>query len=220
MWSREGSGQYCVTSALMALEAWSHQRIEAGEDFNNVLADVLGPPGSPAAYLLIAVDLLLSHWPKSQEAAIPFLACPDLLCIDRQRNVRDSFNSPDIFGLKALEKEPAGTVNRDSLKSRPSRQLMLDYLLGQYAVNGPDKLRETLITLLRHVSKQLGPPNEQSTLGDPEFMVIHALNLINPDNWKEVSITLKDGSSQIVLQYVSPAEENKHLESRRHHVTD
>ena len=213
MWSREGSGQYCVTSALMALEAWCHQRIGAGEDFNKVLADVLGPPGSPAAYLLIAADLLLSHWPKSQEAAIPFLACPDLLCIDRQRSVHDNMKYPDIFGLKALEKEPAGTVNRDSLKSRPSRKLMLDYLLGQYAICEPAEFREKLGNMLRRVSKELGPPNEQSTLGDPKFMVIHALNLINPDNWKEVSITLKDGSSQIVLQYVSPTEENKHLES-------
>ena len=44
-WSRDGPGHYCVTSALMALEAWGHRRIEAGEPFDKVLADVLGPAG-------------------------------------------------------------------------------------------------------------------------------------------------------------------------------
>ncbi len=73
-WSREmGSSTAVVTSALMALEAWAHRLIDAGEPFDRVLADVLGPANAPAAYLLVAVDLLLSHWPKSRAAAIPFL---------------------------------------------------------------------------------------------------------------------------------------------------
>ena len=93
-WSREGTGPYCVTSALMALEAWAHRRIEKGEAVDSVLTDVLGPPGSPAAYLLVAVDLLLSHWPKSREASVPFLACPELLCIDRQRKFHDNIKIP------------------------------------------------------------------------------------------------------------------------------
>ena len=50
----------CLTSALMALEAWAHHRIEAEEDFEAVFADILGPPGSPAAYLLVAADLILA----------------------------------------------------------------------------------------------------------------------------------------------------------------
>ena len=31
-WSRNAQGAYCVTSALMALEAWGHRRIDDGED--------------------------------------------------------------------------------------------------------------------------------------------------------------------------------------------
>jgi hypothetical protein len=104
IWSRDGAGHYSVTSTLMALEAWGHRRIEAGEPFHKVLVDVLGPPGAPAAYLLVAVDLLLSHSPKSREAAVPFLACPELLCLDRQRIVHDNFEFPDIFGLKACRR--------------------------------------------------------------------------------------------------------------------
>jgi hypothetical protein len=107
IWSRESSGHYSVTSALMALEAWAHSRIEAGETFDKVLADVLGPPGSPAAYLLVAVDLLISHWPKSCEASVSFLSSADLLSIDLERSFHDSYQYPDFFGLKALQKEPS-----------------------------------------------------------------------------------------------------------------
>ena len=133
VWSRQWAGHNGLM-ALMALEAWAHRRIEAGETFDKVLTDVLGPPGSPAAYLLVAVDLLLSHWPKSREGAVPFLACPELLCIDRQRHLHDNFEYPDFFGLNALQKEPVGAASIENLKKRASRKLTLDQLLGTYAV--------------------------------------------------------------------------------------
>ncbi|MDI6739234.1 MAG: hypothetical protein QME74_02605, partial [Candidatus Edwardsbacteria bacterium] len=159
----------------MALEAWAHRRIEAGETLDQVFPDVLGPPGSPAAYLLVAVDLLLSHLPKSLEAAVPFLACPELLCIDRERQVYDNFRYPDIFGLRALEREPVGVVSLESLKKRPSRQHILEKLLGQYAIYGPVELRETLTALLRQAAARLGPPDKLSNLRDPALMAVHAL---------------------------------------------
>jgi hypothetical protein len=211
VWSREGTGPYSITSALMALEAWAHRRIEAGEVFEKVLADVLGPPGSPTAYLLVAVDLLLSQWPKSREAAVSFLSCPELLSIDRQRHVHDKFEDPDIFGLKALQKEPVGAASVEDLKKRASRQHTLDELLAHYAAFGPVELRERLSTLLRHAAARLGPPDEQSDLGNPAFMVVHALNLINPNNWPEMSVTLADGTQGTARQYVSPEAERRHL---------
>jgi hypothetical protein len=108
-WSRSAScSYYSVTSALMALEAWAHKRIESGEDFAAVLGDVLGAPGAPAAYLLVAVDLVISHWPKSAEAAVSFLASPGLLSIDRERQVHDETPLPDLFGLSALQRSPWG----------------------------------------------------------------------------------------------------------------
>ena len=47
-----------VTTALMALEKWGHRRIEQGDPIKAVLADVLRPSSTAAAYLLVAVDLL------------------------------------------------------------------------------------------------------------------------------------------------------------------
>ena len=65
-WSREYTdAPYVVTSALMALEAWAHRRVDAGELVEAVIRDVLGDQTAPAAFLLIVVDLLISHWPKS-----------------------------------------------------------------------------------------------------------------------------------------------------------
>ena len=200
-WSREGSGSYSVTSALMALETWAHRRIEAGETLETVLAEVLGPPDSPAAYLLVAVDLILWHWPKSREAAVPFLACPELLCIDRERHVHDS------FGLNALQRNPV--VGLEGLAA--SRRLSLEDLLGKYAVFEPVELRETLTALLGRAAARLGPPDAQSNLRDPALMVAAALNRVDPNNWRESPISLPDGTQQTAFQYVSPEAEARHL---------
>jgi len=63
-WSRSASSNYyCLTSALMALEAWGHKRIENGEDFKAVLGDVLGGPSLPAAYLLYQIPLIRTRGP-------------------------------------------------------------------------------------------------------------------------------------------------------------
>ncbi|HUZ95836.1 MAG TPA: hypothetical protein VMU57_13085, partial [Edaphobacter sp.] len=211
-WSRDANGNYSVTSALMALEVWAHRRIEAGENFDSVLSDVLGPEGSPAAYLLIAVDLVLSHWPKSRDFAIPFLASPELLSLDRERQLHDGFEYPDFFGLKALQQEPSGTASLEDLKKRPSRKVPLEYPLCEIAVRGPAATREQLVGLLRQVAERLGPPEPKSTMRDPRLMVVYALNLLDPANWQDAIVTLRDGSTASVRQYVSPEAERKHLE--------
>jgi hypothetical protein len=210
-WSRDEGGHGCVTSGLMALEAWAHSKIESGTPVEAVLADVLESGEAAAAYLLVAVDLILSHWPTTSQVAIPFLASPELLCLDRQRAVLDGMEQPDIFGFKALKKEPRGAVTLDTLKKRPSRQRLLDTLLGQYAVGEATEGRERLRTLLEQARDRLGPPMKTSNLGDPEFMVLHALNLIEPSNWREVSVRLRNGESATAFEYVPPAAETEHL---------
>lgn len=211
IWSRDANGNYSVTSSLMALEAWAHRRIEAGESFDAVLREVLGPPGTPAAYVLIAVDLILSHWPNSRELAAPFLACPELLCLDRERQMHDSFEYPDFFGLKALQKEPAGAASIEDLKKRVSRKVSVERPLGQIAIDGPVETRNRIVELLGRAAERLGSPEPKSTLADPRLMTRHAINLLDPANWQEVSVTLRDGSKGTALQYVSPEKERKHL---------
>ena len=211
-WSRDWGSQHdCLTSALMALEAWAHHRVEAKEPFENVLSEVLGPNDSPAAFLLIAVDLVLSHWPNSREAAIPFLSCPELLCIDRERQVQDSIPQPDFFGFKSLEKEPTGAVSLEVINRRASRRSTLEDLLGRYAISDPEELGNRLRTDLRQAADKLGPPSEQADLGDPAFMAFHALNLADPTNWRETSFTDAAGIQKAGYEYVPPDAEAKQL---------
>lgn len=213
LWSRNEASHSCVTSGLMALEAWAHSRIEAGEPFDKVLVDVLGPPGSPAAYLLVAVDLLLSHWPASREASVPFLGCPELLCIDRQRQLHDNYQYPDLFGLEELHKNAPGAASLENLKNRPSRGRILENVIGQFAVFGPFELRAALTALLHRAAERVGPFGESSNLGDPCFIVVYALNLVDPDNWCAEMITFKDGTQQTGHKYVPPEYERRHLAS-------
>jgi len=223
-WSRDvGAGPVIVTSVLMALEAWGHRRIEAGERFDKVLADVIGPANPPAAYLLVVVDLLLSHWPNSRIAAIPFLACPELLCLDRQRMLHDNIKIPDIFGIEDLQKEPAGVARLESLKGRASRRSALYQCLAPHALDEAPENRDLLAELLRRAASRLGPPNVRSDLGDPEFMVAHALNVIDPKNWQKKSLQTDKGSAED-WEYVPPATESEHLQplqdAARHRQTN
>ena len=210
-WPRDlGAGPSVVASALMALEAWSHQRIEKGDSVEKVLADVIGQSTTPAAYLLVAVDLLISHWPKSHAAAVPFAACPELLCLDRQRLTGDSIEMPDIFGLNKIQREPAGLVGVENLRGRPSRRSSLYDLLCQYALGGYEADQAVLKQLLERAVTRLAQPRKESDLGDPEFMVLHALKLIDRDNWKTMTVETKEGPQE-VLGYVSPDAERDHL---------
>ncbi|MBX3429961.1 MAG: hypothetical protein KF779_10295 [Hyphomonadaceae bacterium] len=209
-WAR--SSQYhSITSALMALEAWAHARVEAGASIEAVIADVIGPPETPAAYLLIVIDLLLSHWPTSHAAGVPFVGCPELLATDLGRPVQENFEFPDYFGLKALQKEPAGP-KLDELKSRPSRRFSLDALLFYYA-RDPELAgdRAAIVARLTNARARLGSYEAGDSLSHPRLMAVHALNRLDPANYKSVEIARKDGTTVPGLQYAPPKEEADHF---------
>lgn len=218
-WSRS-SRYHSVTSALMALEAWGHRRIESGEDITTVLADVLGPSGAPAAFVLVAVDLLISHWPKSCEPAIPFLACPKLVAIDRERAALEQFEPLDLFGVRALPKEPLGTEKLEELKSRPSRRFGLDSLLLLVSSKGFENARAKLRSRLEEAAHDLGPPQSEDDLSEPRLVVAYALNLIEPANYVDVQVPQRDGSEATARQYVSPPAEAVHMHALQEKARD
>ena len=215
-WSREGGGRsFAVQSALMALEAWAHKRIEAGEAFETVLVDVLGPGDAPAAYLLVAVDLILSHWPASCHTAAPFLGCPELLAFDLQRWSHDVTPVPDVLGLGNLHREPRGLATLQSLKQRPSRRARLDERLQALALEGPEDARERAAQLLREAAARLGPYGEDEDLRDAAFMAVHGGNLLVPENYTDVEVPLPGGRTAARKQYVEPEAEHRHMERLR-----
>ena len=71
--------------------------------------------------------------------------------------------------------------------------------------------RDELAELLRRAAARLGPPKDQSDLGDPEFMALHALNLIDPKNWRKGIVQTQDGATE-ACEYVPPDTESRHLQ--------
>ncbi len=195
-WSRDQAHEYSMASGLMALEAWAHGRIEAGENIATVLKDVLGPIGSPAAYLLVAVDLLISHWPASRDLLIPFVSCPELLAIERQRQIHDGFMS----NRSEIGEEPKGRVRLADLRARPSRRAALEQLLSAYS--GDDEASNRSRMLLDRAVSRIGSYGEMANFADPAFMGAHARNILDPANWT---------SSERGPMYRIPREEAEHL---------
>ena len=204
LWSRDQAREYSVASGLKALEAWSQKRLDNGEPVDAVVADILGPEGSCSAYLLVAIDVLLSHFDEGREALVPFLACPELLAIDKTRAVHDQVgNDLLLFG----EKEPSGLVTLADLRERPSRGTPLSNALIAYLQD--DEVGNTLRNLLVHAASTLEPYATYSDFADARFAGRHALNYLDLSNWKEI----KNGQ----LMYQSPSNEAAHLAQMQAH---
>ncbi|MCW1920865.1 ATP-binding protein [Rhodobacter sp. KR11] len=200
-WSRGNGDEYAAASGLLALEAWSQKRLDDGESVEAVLADILGPEGSAAAYLLIAIDVLLSHGNVARVALVPFLASPQLLAKDRNRQIDDKLGS----GLDRLgpKNEPKGPVRMADLKARPSRSYSLMDALPNFLADEP--VGNALRTKLAAVVVTLDPYTEHATLSDAEFAGRYALNVLTRANW----FKREDGN----LEYRSPLDEAAHCAS-------
>lgn len=193
-WTRDQAREYSAASGLMALEAWAQERLDKGEDIQAVLNDILGPPGSCAAYLLIAIDVLVSHWP-TRDALVPFLGSPHLLANDRKRYMHEALGRV-TFG----QKEPAGRVQLADLSKRPSRGVMLELLLPYYLPD--DATGRSLRALIREAVAEIGPYPDHADFVDAAFMGEYALNRLDESNWVKA-----DGG----LLYQSPLTEAAHL---------
>jgi hypothetical protein len=207
MWSRS-QDSHIVASALMALEAWAHLRIERDESVPAVIDDVLGPEGSPAAYLLVAVDVMLSHWPKSRECLWSFAASAELLAWDRDRFAYDHLNGNDIYAVW-VHPEPAGAVRLDDLRRRPSRHMPLDAALVDFALHGPTDVRESMKQALQGEAARIGPPDGESRgMADRRFAAMCALNQLDVANYVSSGT---DESGQPTVEYVPPPAEARLL---------
>ena len=202
-YSRRQARGHAVGSALMALEAWGHDRVEAGDDIAALIDLILEGPDLSAPFVLVAVDLILSHWNEaSAPKALDLVASPELLVLDRGRAGRESFSQIgfDFFGFGDLHKEPGrGRHTAAALSERLSRRWCLERTLVDFIQHGPSKAR-----LAAHYALEvgrLGPPSDYGAFGDPSFMARYVTNLLNPKNW--VSHTGPEGG----LVYQSPPEE-------------
>lgn len=105
-------------------------------------------PGSPTAFLLVAVDVLISQWTRIPSAGLPLLGSPDLLTFDRMRPTQKMLLSPNLDPLAIpCPQEPVARVTRADLEKRPSRRISLESLIDVAARSEKD-LRHALHDLL------------------------------------------------------------------------
>ena len=76
-------------------------------------------------------------------------------------------------------------------------------------------MRVEIAGILQQAVDRLGPYGEDADKSDPEFMAVHALNLLDPANWRETSTIGPNGDPVGVWEYVSPPDEKKHLDRLR-----
>lgn len=200
LWSRDQCRDYSAASGLKALEAWSQQRLDDGAPVDEVLADILGPEGSCAAYLLIAVDVLLSHFDVARDALAPFIAVPELLAIDRMRRDHDHLR----LGLDqfVIGKEPNAKIKLADLKGRPSRHACLFDVVHFYL--GDDTVANRLREQLGAAVESLDPIQPYSNWSDARLIARVAYNMLQRSNW------IDTGYGKLLYQ--SPADEIAHLE--------
>lgn len=210
-YARRQARGHAVGSALLALEAWAHDRIEAGDDLGQVVDLLIGQPDVSAPFVLVAVDLILSHWDEpAAQKAIDLVASPELLVLDRERQSRELFSRIDMdwFGLGGLTKEPGkGRYTEEALRARPSRGISLERTLGVYFQHLPS--RERLKAHFAEEATRLGPPADHVGFGDPAFMTAYVANLLNPTNW------VSHDGPQGGMIYRSPPEEQAQLDRLR-----
>ena len=204
-----------TTSALMALEAWGHQEIEAGRVFHDVMADVIGEDGSSIAFLSVAVDLALSHWAAAHKSAWPLLATPELLRYDDWRYQRDVTQGNRLL-LRFEEEGAAWKVKRADLDARFSRQHRLWDRVGEFGVNGPKEEAKALQAALAAAYTRIAASN--SVGSDPidglKACAKRAWRMSDPVNWHPVTVTLQDGSAAERLQFQDDPEEVAHRETK------
>src|SRR4029434_4376556 len=110
------------------------------------------------------------------------------------RPVHENAALPDIFGLKELQKEPNGPVQLASLKARVSRRVSLYRLPVHYANGDWAEERNQVKRLLEAAVQRLAAFELGDSLAQPRLMAAHALNLLDPSNYKEEEREREDGS--------------------------
>jgi hypothetical protein len=208
-WARSAAPSAITASALMALEASGHCQIEAGRPFEEVLHEVLGPDGSSIAFVSVAVDLVLSHWHKSRDAAWPIVATPELLEFDDARMTRDVAG---VDRMLAFEQEPnTWRVKRADLDARPSRRNRLSDTIGDYVFHAEPKQLEALRTALERARNEIRqqPSDNEHPINGLRATAERAVRMTNPDHWPPTKVTLQDGSEAEVRRFQRDPEEER-----------
>jgi energy-coupling factor transporter ATP-binding protein EcfA2 len=217
-WARSVAPSAITASALMALEAWGHRQIESGRPFEDVLHDVLGPDGTSIAFVSVAVDLVLSHWPTSRNAAWPIMATPEILQFDNARYIRDFTGANRMSPFK--QEANTARVKRADLDARSSRRTQLTDTFAHYIFRGGQEQLAALRGALEQARNEIKqkPIGNEDPIHGLHATAKRALRMTDLEHWPLVKVRFNDGSEGEVRQFQIAPEELRLKEEKAAHA--
>lgn len=218
-WFRGAWAGAAVESALMALEQWALERLDAGDDFAMVLEKVISGSNSVAA-LGIGVSLSLAAQGRSVPASLPLVTCPYFWGWDISRFVQDSTSMfSNELGDWHRYRHFLQAVRE--LNRRPHRQLEIRALVPFYVFSGDRRLIGQYTRGVRSFTKRL-PFEVEEQRTDPgsvaelESRMTMFAQQADPTNWRAAPTA--DGK-QFQLTVNPPyLEQEEHKESLSAHA--
>ncbi len=153
LWFRGSGGNHASECALMALELWAFERIDAGDDFAEVFRKVLEGNDSVAA-LGLAVSLCLAYKDKSIEQALPLITCPHIWEWDITRSSHDHSGMPaNEMGDWHRYRHLLNAVRE--LNRKPHRQACIRDLVPYFVFWHDESVKERYRTDIRSFTERL-----------------------------------------------------------------
>jgi hypothetical protein len=186
VWFRGCNGPNPVESALMALEQWALERLEAGDEFDAVFRQIV-EGNECVAVLGIGLSLTLAHPDKALQTALPLMGCSHLWLWDPYRFLEDSSGSPaNLIGDWQRHRYLLQAV-RD-LNSRSHRKHEITDLIGFYLFNADAACRTRFIDNTRSLTTALpfmyaDESDNTDIVCELEAKVRHAAERCDPANW-------------------------------------
>ncbi len=152
-WFRGGHGNHACQSALMALEWWAFERIEAGADVAEVIRHIVEGSESVAA-LGVAVSVCIANVDRGLEPLLPFMTCPHVWQWDLDRSVGDQTGShANEIGDWWRDRALLAAIRE--LNQKPHRKTCIRDVVPYFVLSDDDELRERYATGIRSFAERL-----------------------------------------------------------------
>ncbi|WP_046500745.1 NACHT domain-containing protein [Candidatus Filomicrobium marinum] len=153
LWFRGIWGNSAVGSALMALEQWALERVEAGDDFATTFRKILEGNEAVAA-LGLATSLALAHPDKSIECTLPLVTCSHIWVWDLRRAVQDQGGPcPNEIGNWHRDRYYLTAVRQ--LNRKPHRSRCIRDLVPHFVFWHDPAIRERYVEGIRSFTARL-----------------------------------------------------------------
>ena len=151
-WFRPNSNApHAISSALMALELWMEEQIEAGRDAVELFEKVMSG-GRCVAVPGICLGIALACPQKCLQAALPIVSAPAIWSMDISRYAADHGGS---FSVDPFDQNKVHYQARAERDKRPQRKTEIRHFVMRYMLSGNNALREQFQQSLAAFSQNL-----------------------------------------------------------------